>query len=174
MRILLVVGRKKRGKTTLVEKLIPEFKNRGYKVGSIKYTTGDHVFDVPGKDSYRHGQAGAESTLILSPHKIAFYSDHLPTKNIEKLLGFLFQGYDLIIGEGFKDSPYPKIEVLDCSRDQIPLCTPEDNLLCVVCDGRIDVPAPVFSTHQIRELVDYLERKLSEGLGQIEGSHCGI
>ena len=167
MRILLVVGRKKRGKTTLVEKLIPEFKNRGYRVGSIKYTTGDHVFDVPGKDSYRHGQAGAESTLILSPHKIAFFSEHPPTKNIERLLGFLFQGYDFIIGEGFKDSPYPKIEVLDCSRDQIPLCTPQDNLIALVCDGEINTSVPVFPWHRIRELADYIEKNISEGLGKI-------
>ncbi|KPL00731.1 MAG: hypothetical protein AMJ91_03580 [candidate division Zixibacteria bacterium SM23_73_3] len=163
MRIILVVGRKKRGKTTLVEKLIPEFKNRGYKVGSIKYTTGDHIFDVPGKDSYRHGQAGAESTLILSPHKIAFFSNYLLGRNSEELLRFLFKGYDLIIGEGFKDSPYSKIEVMDSSHDQVPLCTPQDNLLAVVCDGRVDVSVPVFSTNQIRELTDHIESKLSKG-----------
>ena len=162
MKILLVVGRKKRGKTTLVEKLIPEFKRRGYKVGSIKYTTGDHVFDVPGKDSFRHAQAGAESTLILSPHKIAFFSDHLPTENTEKLFRFLFEGYDLIIGEGFKDSPYPKIEIMDCSRDQVPLCTPQDNLIAIVCDGKVDVSVPVFSMHQIRELADHIEKNLTE------------
>ena len=168
MRILLVVGRKKRGKTTLVEKLISEFKNRGYRVGSIKYTTGDHVFDVPGKDSFRHAQAGAESTLILSPHKIAFFSNHLPTENTERLFRFLFEGYDLIIGEGFNDSPYPKIEVMDCSRDQVPLCTPQDNLIAIVCDRRINVSVPVFSMLQTSKLVDYLEKKLSEGLGKID------
>ncbi len=167
MRILLVVGRKKRGKTRLVEKLIPEFKSRGYKVGSIKYTTGDHVFDTPGKDSFRHAQAGAESTLILSPNKIAFFSDHLPTKNTEKLFRFLFEGYDLIIGEGFKDSSYPKIEVMDYSRDQATLCTPQDNLKAIVCDGRIDVSVPVFSTHQITELADHIEKNIPEGLGKI-------
>ena len=169
MRILLVVGRKKRGKTTLVEKLIPEFKSRGYKVGSIKYTTGDHVFDTPGKDSFRHTQAGAESTLILSPQKTAFFSDHLPGKNPEELFRFLFQGYDLIIGEGFKDSPYPKIEVMDCSRDSVPLCTPQDNLIALVCDGRINVSVPAFSMHQIRELADHVEKNLSEGLEKMGG-----
>ncbi len=162
MKILLVVGRKKRGKTTLVEKLIPEFKRRGYKVGSIKYTTGDHVFDIPGKDSFRHAQAGAESTLILSPHKIAFFSDHLPTENTEKLFRFLFGGYDLIIGEGFKDSPYPKIEIMDCSRDQAPLCTPQDNLIAIVCDGKVDASVSVFPMHQIKELADHIEKNLTE------------
>ena len=173
MRILLVVGRKKRGKTTLVEKLIPEFKSRGYKVGSIKYTTGDHVFDTPGKDSFRHAQAGAECTLILSPHKIAFFSNHMVGKNKEELFTLIFKGYDLILGEGFKDSPYPKIEVMDCSRDQIPLCTPQNNLIAVVCDGGVNVSVPVFSMHQIRKLVDHLEKTLSDGLGKIEENHSG-
>ncbi len=162
MRILLVVGRKKRGKTTLVEKLIPEFKDRGYRVGSLKYTTGNHVFDVPGKDSFRHAQAGAESTLIFSPNKIAFFSDHSPGKNTEELLRFLFKGYDLIIGEGFKDSPYPKVEVMDGSRDQIPLCTSENNLKAIVCDREVNASVPIFSMRQIREIADHLEKTLSE------------
>lgn len=163
MRILLVVGRKKRGKTTLVERLIPEFKGRGYKVGSIKYTTGDHVFDVPGKDSFRHAQAGAESTLILSPHKIAFFSNHLLGEDTEELLRFLFKGYDLIIGEGFRDCPYPKIEVMASSHDQPPLCTRQDNLIAIVCDEKINLSVPVFSTNQIRELADHVEKRLQEG-----------
>lgn len=163
MRILLVVGRKKRGKTTLVEKLIPEFKSRGYKVASIKYTTGDHIFDIPGKDSFRHAQAGAESTLIVSPSKIAFFSDHQPGGNLDELFGFLFAEYDLVIGEGFKDSPYPKIEVMDRTRDKVPLCGPQDNLRAVICDGSVDSPARVFSTDQIRELTDHLEKDFASG-----------
>jgi molybdopterin-guanine dinucleotide biosynthesis protein B len=167
MRILLVVGRKKRGKTTLVERLVPEFKDRGYRVGSVKYTTGDHVFDIPGKDSFRHAQAGAESTLILSPHKIAFFSDHQPGESTEELFRFLFRGYDLVIGEGFKDSPYPKIEVMDWSRDKMPLCGQQDNLIAIVCGGRVDVSVPVFPVDQITELADHIEKNLSEGLGKI-------
>jgi molybdopterin-guanine dinucleotide biosynthesis protein B len=160
MTILLVVGRKKRGKTTLLEKLIPEFKSRGYRVGSIKYTTGDHVYDIPGKDSFRHAQAGAESTLILSPHKTAFFSQHPPREDIQKLLEFLFDGYDLILGEGFRDSPYPKVEVMDGTRDQVPLCGPQDELMAIVCEESISASAPVFSMKQIGELADHVEKNL--------------
>ena len=160
MKILLVVGRKKRGKTTLVEKLIPPFKDKGYRVGSIKYTTGDHIFDIPGKDSFRHARAGAESTLILSPNKVALFSDHRPGRDLDELLGFVFRDYDLIIGEGFKDAPYSKIEVMDGSRDKIPLCTPEDKLLAVLCDKKLDLPVPVFSPEEIKELVDFAESHL--------------
>jgi molybdopterin-guanine dinucleotide biosynthesis protein B len=161
MIILLVVGRKKRGKTALLEKLIPEFRSRGYRVGSIKHTTGDHVFDIPGKDSFRHAQAGAEGTLILSPHKTAFFSRHPPGENTQKLLEFLFDGYDLILGEGFKNSPYPKIEVMDGTRDQVPLCGPQDRLMAIVCEERVSASVPVFSMKQIGELADYVEKNLT-------------
>jgi len=62
---------------------------------------------------------------------------------------------------------------MDCSRDQIPLCTPQNNLIAVVCDGRVNVSVPVFSMHQIRKLVDHLEKTLSDGLGKIEENHSG-
>jgi len=160
MRILLVVGRKKRGKTSLVEKLIPEFKKRGYKVGSIKYTTLDHQFDVPGKDSFRHAQAGAETTLILSPKSIALFSSDLRKKEPDELFKHFFQGYDLIIGEGFKNSPYPKVEVFDSTKDTEPLCSNNDNLIALVCGESIDSFVPVFSLDQIESLVDFLAKEI--------------
>ena len=160
MHILLVVGRKKRGKTSLVERLLPEFKRRGYKVGSIKYTTLDHQFDTPGKDSFRHAQAGAETTLILSPKGIALFSSDLRKKEPDELFQIFFKGYDLIIGEGFKNSPYPKVEVLDSSRDAEPLCGENENLIALICDKTIDSYAPVFSLDQIKPLVDFLEKEI--------------
>ncbi|UCB52795.1 MAG: molybdopterin-guanine dinucleotide biosynthesis protein B [Candidatus Zixiibacteriota bacterium] len=166
MKIVLVVGRKKRGKTTLVERLIPEFIDRGYKVGSIKHTTSDHTFDNPGKDSFRHAQAGAERTLILSPHRMAFFSNRWQSRNVERLLEFLFEGCDLVIGEGFKDSPYPKIEIMDASRDRVPVSGPEDNLRAIVCDQEVKGQVPVFSTRQIAELADFVEKSLLGELGE--------
>ncbi|MGB2698400.1 MAG: molybdopterin-guanine dinucleotide biosynthesis protein B [Candidatus Zixiibacteriota bacterium] len=160
MHILLVVGRKKRGKTSLVERLVPEFKRRGYKVGSIKYTTLDHQFDTPGKDSFRHAQAGAETTLILSPKGIALFSSDLRKKSPDELFQLFFKGYDLIIGEGFKNSPYPKVEVLDSSKDVEPLCSENENLIALICDKTIDFYAPVFSLDQIKPLVDFLEKEI--------------
>jgi molybdopterin-guanine dinucleotide biosynthesis protein B len=160
MRILLVVGRKKRGKTSLVEKLIPEFKRRGYKVGSIKYTTLDHQFDTPGKDSFRHTQAGAETTLVLSPKSIALFSSDLRQKPPSELFQLFFEGYDLIIGEGFKNLPFPKIEVLDSAKDTEPLCGEKDNIIALVCDKTIDSSVPVFSLDQIKPLVDFLEKEI--------------
>jgi len=159
MRILLVVGKKKTGKTTLIEKLIAGLKNKGYKIGSIKYTTEDHEFDTPGKDSFRHAQAGAESTLILSPTKIALFSRTLREKNLEELFNFVFADYDLVIGEGFRDSSYPKIEVFDSKKHSGLLCSPEDNLIGVVGDFDPSLGVPYFSSNRIDLLVEFIENR---------------
>jgi len=160
MRILLVVGRKKRGKTILVEKLVPEFRKRGCKVGTIKHTTFDHEFDSPGKDSFRHTQAGAETTLILSPKSIALFSSDLRKKEPNELFKLFFPDYDLIIGEGFTNSPYPKVEVLDSSIDREPLCGANNNLIALVCNKNIDSFVPIFSLDQIESLADFLEKEI--------------
>lgn len=145
-----------------MEKLVPEFKKRGYKVGTIKYTTMDHQFDIPGKDSFRHSLAGAGTTLVLSPQKIALFSSDLRKKEPRELFELFFQGYDLIIGEGFKNSPYPKVEILDPSQDKEPLCGEKNNLIALVCSKKIDALVPVFSLEQIEQLADFLDKRLKE------------
>jgi molybdopterin-guanine dinucleotide biosynthesis protein B len=157
MKILLIVGKKKVGKTMLIEKLITGLKARGYKIGSIKYTTQDHEFDTPGKDSFRHAQAGAESTLILSPTKIALFSGTLRSKNIEELLDFVFADYDLVIGEGFRNSSFPKIEVFDSKKHSGLLCSQKDNLIAVAGDVALSLAVPYFSPSRIDSLIEFVE-----------------
>jgi len=155
-----VVGKKKTGKTTLIEKLIAGLKNKGYKIGSIKYTTEDHEFDTPGKDSFRHAQAGAESTLILSPTKIALFSRTLRERNLDQILNFVFADCDLVIGEGFRNSSYPKIEVFDSRKHSGLLCSLEDNLIAVVGDVDLSMQVPYFSPDQVDSLVEFIEGHL--------------
>jgi len=158
-RILLVVGRKKAGKTTLIEKLLSALKERGYKMGSIKYTTEDHEFDTPGKDSYRHAQAGAETTMIVSSHKAAIFSNSLRDRELEEVLDFVFQGYDLVLGEGFRSSPYPKIEVHNPDKSSAPLCSPEDNLIALVSSQKVEMGIPCFLPEELDSLVEFIEKR---------------
>ena len=69
--IVSIVGKSDAGKTTLLEKLIPELKRRGYRVATIKHDAHQFEIDHPGKDSYRHFHAGADWTIIGSPAKLA-------------------------------------------------------------------------------------------------------
>jgi molybdopterin-guanine dinucleotide biosynthesis protein B len=156
-KLLLVVGRKNVGKTTLIEKLLRELTKRGYRLGSIKYTTGDHEFDTPGKDSYRHSQAGAETTMIISPHRAAIFAKSLGERQLEEVLDFLFQGYDLVLGEGFRNSPYPKIEVHNPADNPLPLCSKEDNLIALVSSGKVEIGVPCFAPEQFTPLVEFIE-----------------
>jgi molybdopterin-guanine dinucleotide biosynthesis protein B len=158
-KLLLVVGRKKVGKTTLIERLLEELTGRGYRLGSIKYTTGDHEFDTPGKDSYRHSQAGAESTMIISPHRAAIFSKSLGEGQLEEVADSLFRECDLVLGEGFRHSPYPKIEVHNPADDPAPLCSEEDNLIAVVSSGKVEIGVPCFSPEQFSSLVEFIEEK---------------
>jgi molybdopterin-guanine dinucleotide biosynthesis protein B len=157
MNVLLVVGKKKVGKTTLIENLITGLKNRGHRIGSMKYTTQDHEFDTPGKDSFRHAQAGAESTLILSPGRIALFSRALRNRKLEDLLDFVFADCDLVIGEGFKNSAFPKIEVFDSQKHSGLLCSSEDNLAAVVGDIDPSSLVPYFPPSQIDSLIEFVE-----------------
>jgi molybdopterin-guanine dinucleotide biosynthesis protein B len=162
MKILLVVGKKKVGKTTLIENLITGLVARGHKIGSMKYTTQDHQFDTPGKDSFRHAQAGAESTLILSPTKIALFSRTLGSRKFEELLDFVFGACDLVIGEGFKDSSFPKIEVFDSKKHSGLLCSPEDDLIAVVGDVDPSSAVPYFPPNQIDSLIEFVKDRFFE------------
>ncbi len=123
----------------------------------MKYTTQDHQFDTPGKDSFRHAQAGAESTLVLSPTRIALFSQTLRSRNLEQLLDFVFADYDLVIGEGFKNSSFPKIEVFDSKKNSGLLCSAEDNLVAVVGDADPSVGTPYFAPHEIHSLIEFIE-----------------
>ena len=79
--IICIVGKSGSGKTALVERIIPELKRRGYRVASIKHNPHDFELDQPGKDSWRHAQAGSDAVVISSPQKVALIKgvEHDPT-----------------------------------------------------------------------------------------------
>lgn len=165
-KILLVVGRKKVGKTTLIERLLPALKAKGYRVGCIKYTTGEHQFDTPGKDSYRQSQAGAETTVVISPGKTAVFLNATKDRQLDDVLDLLFQEYDLVLGEGFRSSPLPKIEVCDPDGNAPPLCSPEDNLIALVSKKQLDMGVPCFSPESLDPLVEFIEQSFLRGKGE--------
>ena len=152
--IIAIVGFSGAGKTTLVEKLIPALGRRGFRTGTIKHHFHDVEMDKPGKDSWRHKQAGAEVSILSTPGRIGMVSnvdhDHDPQE-----LGHLFTGVDIILAEGYKRSDHLKIEVF---RDGIGgddlLCRQDEGLLAVVTDEPIEIDVPVFSVKDTEGLAD--------------------
>ena len=155
--IICIVGRSQSGKTTLIEKLIPVLKNKGYRIGTIKHSHHVFDFDKSGKDSWRHKDAGAETVIIASPGKIAMVkNDHQGT--LESLLDY-FGDLDLVITEGYKGARQPKIEVVRSARHEDVLLKKDGHLLAVVTDAELDIDLPVFGLEDVDHLADFIEEK---------------
>ncbi len=109
--IVSIVGRSNTGKTTLIEKMIPELRRRGYRVATIKHNIHGFDIDHEGKDSWRHKKAGAQMTVIASPHQVAVVEDVNRDYELSELRDHYIRDVDIILSEGFKKNPHPKIEV---------------------------------------------------------------
>ena len=157
--IVSIVGTSDSGKTTLIEKLVPELVRRGYRVATIKHDV--HGFDVDreGKDSWRHKQAGAHTVVISSPQKLALIRNVDHDAELAELRDKYIQDVDIILSEGFKRNPQPKIEVYRQEKRRELLCTKEDNLLAIAADEPINIGVPCFGLDDARGLVDLIEEK---------------
>jgi len=155
--MISIVGRSQSGKTTLIEKLIPALKRRGYKIGTIKHSHHIFDFDKTGKDSWRHKDAGAETVIIASPGKIAMVkNDYLGS--LDGLQRF-FDDLDLIITEGYKKEDKPKIEVVRAARHADVLLENDKHLVAVVSDVELQLNVPVFDLEDVDRLADFIEEK---------------
>ena len=161
--IVSIVGTSDSGKTTLIEKLVPELVRRGYRVATIKHDV--HGFDVDreGKDSWRHKQAGAHTVVISSPQKLALIRDVDHDAELGELRDRYIQEVDIILSEGFKRNPQPKIEVFRKEKRRELLCTKEDNLLAIATNEPFHIGVPCFDLDDARGMVDLIEEKFLKG-----------
>ena len=155
--IISVVGKSKTGKTTLIEKLIPELKKRGYRIGTVKHTAHDFDLDKKGKDSWRHKAAGADTVVIASKEKIVMVKDE-NMAGLERI-GKYFDDVDLVITEGFKKENRPKIEIYRSHKNKPPICQNDKTVIALVTDTDIRVDVPVFGLEEIKSLADLIEKK---------------
>ena len=155
--VISFVGRSNSGKTTLLESLIGELKQRGHSVAAIKHSVHDLELDHPGKDSWRFAGAGSDAVVLGSPKKVVLIKRVDREATLEDLLKLIGDDYELILVEGFKDSNTPKIEV---HREVLGglVCSPE-KLFAVVTDEPLNVSVPQFSFGQSVALVDLIEQR---------------
>jgi molybdopterin-guanine dinucleotide biosynthesis protein MobB len=138
------VGSSGSGKTTILEKVVAELNRRGIRIAVIKHTPHDDLeFSKQGKDSQRLASAGAEAVIVSGPQKIAFVKKTDRDLSPEELSQFIEPGIDLLLTEGFKNSATSKIEVHRRATGSKLLTKPEQ-LLAVVTDEQMDIPAPQF------------------------------
>ena len=140
--MVAIVGRKNSGKTTLLVAVAAELRRRGVRVASVKH--GHHSFDIdhPGRDSWRHVHEGeVEAVLLLASGRLAMVMQ-LPGEepSLEAMVSRHFggRGYDVVLVEGFKQSPLPKIEVYRSQSAESPLSSGSpaaiDGVIAVVTD----------------------------------------
>lgn len=157
MRLIGLAGWSGAGKTTLVKRLVPCLAGRGIAVSTVKHA--HHGFDVdrPGKDSYEHRQAGAQQVLVSSARRWALMTElrDAPEPDLRFLLSRL-SPVDLVIVEGFKRDPHPKLEIHRAENGK-PWLHPEDPAIrAIASDLRppADLPwVPLDDTAGIADLV---------------------
>jgi len=150
-----VAAKSKSGKTTLLEKVIGELKSRGYKIAVIKHHPHNFEIDHPGKDTWRHAQAGADIVAISGPEKVAFIEKRERELTLDEIVSRI-SGVDIIITEGYKREKKPKIEVFR-SEAQLELVSPAEELLAIAGDIIIEHPAPCFHIDDYRSIANVIE-----------------
>lgn len=146
--ILSFVGRSNSGKTTLIERVIPELVRAGYKVATVKHAGHGFDLDTEGKDSWRHKQAGASSVVIISKSSLAMFADVSDHMNVEDVRErYLDASYDLILAEGWRSEGYPKIVVVRDQIGEVPVS--QDGLLAVVSNKPVETSVPLLDPDDV-------------------------
>ncbi|NPU83451.1 MAG: molybdopterin-guanine dinucleotide biosynthesis protein B [Syntrophaceae bacterium] len=161
--ILSIVGKSNTGKTTLIERLIPELVRRGWRVATIKHNRHGFQMDHEGKDSWRHRNAGAFMTVVASPHQVAVVADAPRDYTMAELRDLYVRDVDLVLAEGFKKNPHPKIEVFRPEVHAERLCGPDDHCVAVVSESPLPPSVPRFGPDDIPALCDFIERTILRG-----------
>lgn len=160
--VISFVGRSNCGKTTYLEKLLREMKRRGYKVAVIKHDTHGFEIDRPGKDTWRHAQAGADVVCISSPEKMALIQKVPRELTLEEVAAYI-KDVDIIFTEGYKREGKRRIEVFRQEACDAPLCQPQE-LLAMVSDVKPYADVPQFDLEEPAALADFLAaRVLAQG-----------
>ncbi|MGI6684066.1 MAG: molybdopterin-guanine dinucleotide biosynthesis protein B [Bacillota bacterium] len=154
--VLSFVGKSNSGKTTLLEKVIRELKKRGLRIAVIKHHTHEFEIDHPGKDTWRHGQAGADIVAISSPSKVAFIERRETELTLDEVISRISH-VDIIITEGYKKENKPKIEVFRSAAHRELLSQPEE-LIAIASDIKWEIGVPCYHIDDFQGIATEIEK----------------
>jgi len=157
-KILKIVGSKKSGKTSLIERLSEEFVKRGFKVAALKTTSHEHDFDRPGTDTWRYRKAGCESAALVSPGEFVCHAGGVDIDRRSRIYDVLYENIDLLLMEGTGDFETPMIECVGSSGEL--RFADEGGLLAVVSDLEIKSSIKQFKPDSIAEIAEFIIDKL--------------
>lgn len=153
MRIFGIAGHSGMGKTTLLERLIPELRARGIVVSLIKHSHKDIEVDRPGKDSFRLREAGCMEVMLLGNARWALMHElrGAPEPDLEYLISRL-QACDLVLIEGFKSGRFPKLEIWRAEQGRPTLAPDWPGIVAVASDAPVPVPSPGLRTLDLGDI----------------------
>lgn len=154
-----IAGWKNSGKTTLVERLVAELARRGLRVATVKHAHHDFDIDVPGTDSFRHRQAGAQEVAIVSARRWALMNELRanPEPPLDEILERLSPA-DIVIVEGWKRGTHPKIELRrKDAKDDGHLAPTDPTVIAIACDHETDAGGlPIFNPDDVMAIADFV------------------
>jgi len=156
------------GKTTLISSLIPLLGEAGLRISVIKHT--HHIFDIdhPGKDSYRLRKSGAVQTLLSSNKRLALMTERSSNGNdcepdLQELVAHMDASLaDLIVVEGFKHAPIPKIEIYRPSLGNPLLARDDAHIIAIATDGEVKTHLPVLDLNNQVKISAFIQAWLKK------------
>lgn len=160
MKVYGVIGWKNSGKTSLMERLVAEITGRGVSVSTVKHVHHTVDLDQPGKDTWRHRQAGAREVVLASADRLAILVEHRgPEPELPAVLARL-AAVDLVLVEGYKRDAHPKVEVWRAETGHA-LIQPGDPLVrAVATDSALTLPVPVLDLNDTAAVADFILREV--------------
>lgn len=154
--VISVIGKKNAGKTTVIERLIVELKTRGYKVATVKH----HIhygfsIDEPGKDTWRHAAAGADTVVISSPDRLVMLKSTEKEAYLDEIVASYMNIEDFVITEGYARADTPKVVVAE-SQDDLRLFQDRE-IVAIVSNDSVEADFPCFKFDDITGLADAVE-----------------
>ena len=163
--IISIAGKQNAGKTTLIRELIPKLKERGYRVGTLKYNIREFEIDHEGKDTYKYFHSGADTVALSSQDEVAVIKRVKNSPQINEIIEKYFNDVNIMLVEGCGSGDYPGIKIVDAQKMEADGNNSDNNELLLV---RENLNMGYFSEKDMNKALDFVEDIISNNKAVIQ------